>query len=489
MGRGFVRDFSHWTPWAVFGLALALYIATLAPTVLWGDDAGLQRQAALLELRGGVLGHPLWTLLAHVLMGLPFGDLAWRANLLSALAGAGTLPLTYALARREGASPWGGAAAAGMLGLAHTFWLHAVRAEVYTLLLLFWAAGILCLVRWEADRQEKWLELGGFLGVVGLANHLLLIGLVPGAAWWLWAHRARLTRRGMALLLAGAALGAIPLVVWLWCVPGEQVYAPLPQVLAGLLRPEAWRIGWKDLALALGYGAYQFPLTGLLALPGLASLARRDWRRATAWGLWLAAPAAFALRHRVPDQYAFFLPAYLSVAIWCGLGYDAVGRWLRRGVAARVLLLALCLGLPVLTYRLAPVALTRCPVLPLEVREIPGRDPLRFFLWPPKQGEWGARAFGESALRAVPAGALILADWTLQAPLEYLQDVEGLRPDVVVVGTGDLARPQKEFLQGECRDRPCYLADVNRYYDLAAIEQGFTIQPVGVLYRLVPRQG
>ncbi|MGQ9568362.1 MAG: protein O-mannosyl-transferase family [Anaerolineae bacterium] len=486
MARLPVGSPDRWVAGGLFALGLALYTGTLAPTVLWGDGAGLQRQAALLELRGGALGHPLWVILAHALMRFPWGDMAWRANLLAALAGAGGWPLVYVLARREGASSWGGVAAAGMLGLSHTFWLHAVQAEVYTLLLGFWAAVLLALPT-ASTRQRAWRwGLAGFLWGLGLANHILLAALGAGLLAWLWAERGR--RRDAASLAAGVGMGILPLCVfWAW-TPPERVYAPLPEVLRGFLRSEAWRVGPRDLVLALGYLAYQFPLTGLLALPGVVTSWRRAPRRALAWGLWVIVPWVLALRHHVPDQYAFFLPAYLPVALWCGLGYDALVERLPDGWVGRGMLLSLCLALPVGTYWLASQTAARWSFVPLQVREIPGRDPWRFFLWPPKGDAWGARAYGEAALETAAPRALILADWTLQAPLEYLQDVERTRPDVLVVGTGDLRVPQVEFLRQACRDRPCYLADLHPYYDLAAIEEAFVPVPEGVLYRLVPKR-
>lgn len=56
--------------------ALALYIPTLAPTVLWngGDFAEFQTRAARLEIVPTVWGHPLWVILVHPFTRLPIGD-------------------------------------------------------------------------------------------------------------------------------------------------------------------------------------------------------------------------------------------------------------------------------------------------------------------------------------------------------------------------------------------------------------------------------
>ena len=86
--------------------ALVLYVGTLAPTVLWGDDAYFQRTAFTGELPPDGGGHWLWLQAAQFMVHLPWGDgatgdgaigdiaigdIAYRTNLLSAIAAAGTV--------------------------------------------------------------------------------------------------------------------------------------------------------------------------------------------------------------------------------------------------------------------------------------------------------------------------------------------------------------------------------------------------------------
>ena len=72
----------------VFFITLGVYIATLAPNVTLEDSGELITAAAKFGV-GHPPGYPLWTmsgfLLSHL---LPFGNLAWRINLLCALFGA-----------------------------------------------------------------------------------------------------------------------------------------------------------------------------------------------------------------------------------------------------------------------------------------------------------------------------------------------------------------------------------------------------------------
>ena len=78
-------------PYAVAGLVvlavLAGYLITLAPTVTFWDAGEFITAARTLGIPHPP-GTPLFVLLAHVWGGLvPFGEYAWRINLLSAVCG------------------------------------------------------------------------------------------------------------------------------------------------------------------------------------------------------------------------------------------------------------------------------------------------------------------------------------------------------------------------------------------------------------------
>jgi hypothetical protein len=129
-------------------------------------------------------------------------------------------------------------------------------------------------------------------------------------------------------------------------------------------------------------------------------------------------------------------------------------------------------------------AFTALDFNPLAIRELPGRDPLYFFLWPPKQGYYGAADYGRAALEVVPARGHVLASHTPYQTLRYFQVVEGLRPDVNAVKVepdDDLGRLVQTMPEGAA----VFLADNDRrYYDLDSIAR-FRLEPAGVLYRLI----
>ena len=69
----------------LFLLFLALYIRTAAPSVLSGDSAEFQMAAPLLGVPHPTT-YPLYVLLGKLAtLVIPFGDLAWRVTIVSAV--------------------------------------------------------------------------------------------------------------------------------------------------------------------------------------------------------------------------------------------------------------------------------------------------------------------------------------------------------------------------------------------------------------------
>lgn len=151
---------------ALFLLVFAFYLYTLAPSVTWADGARLQLEVVLGgsnywfrdELRHlpddglpfsrlGVMpwDHPLYVMLGQAFLLIPFGEPAARINLMSALAGAIAVTLVYQIGVVLVRDRWAASFGALALAVSHTFWFHAVTAEVYTLHAAF-MSGLLLLV-------------------------------------------------------------------------------------------------------------------------------------------------------------------------------------------------------------------------------------------------------------------------------------------------------------------------------------------------------
>jgi len=463
-----------------FLTVLIFYLLTLAPTVLWGDDAEFQRRAYTLDLGAGVRGHPLYIVWAHAFTKLPVGDIALRVNLCSAVSAAAGVALVYALLRRR----MGGGAAlagAGALALSQAYWMHAVRAEVYSTYLVLFALSLYAGVRWLDERRPAWLGLCAFVLAVACSVHLLALTALPALVflliWSVWQGRSW---SSLACGLGGFALGLLPLAFFLSLAGSTELLGQLTATLQASLSPQPARWG-KDALLGAGYLLYQFPLTLPLAVSGVWSL----WRSERPLCIYLAlaglGSALFAFDFQVPDRYVFYLPAYLIVALFIGEGAAPILK--RRPARGR--LLAAAVAAPLALYLLLPLGLNALDLNPLGLRDLPYRNGNLFHLLPAKTAYWGPRTFGETVLRSLPAGALLLADATIRQNLLYLQSVERLRPDVEVVEIYAGQGRQAPFIAAEISRRRVFVGALDRYLDWQEIEAQYRIEPFGLVYEVM----
>ena len=120
----------------LFGAAalgpLALYVATLPRTVVLEDDGLFLMAGASLGVAHPP-GYPLYTLVCHLFMQLPFATPAVSGHLSSAVPGALACAMVAVCARQLGASRCAALAGAWLLGASEHFWSQAIIAEVYTL--------------------------------------------------------------------------------------------------------------------------------------------------------------------------------------------------------------------------------------------------------------------------------------------------------------------------------------------------------------------
>jgi hypothetical protein len=375
----------------VTALVFGLYLVTLAPTTLPYDLPGL-RDAGVLQVKASVLGipdftgYPTWVMLGKLFTYLPFGDVAYRVNLSSAVYAALAVLFVYLiglrLTRRIPAAVTGALA----FGLGRVFWSQAVIAEVYTLNALLVAVTLYALLVWRDTRRDRYLLLVCFLMGFALTDHLTSGLLVPAAlvfvgfVEWRKLVEVGLVLKGAGLFLLGLLPYAyIPLRASMDYLPrgfewGQpMIRAHPPDTFYGF-----WVLvsggNWKDrmfsrsprglleqLEVYIDYltggplGQFN-PLLLLAAGGGLVYLALRDRPAAGALGLLFCGWLVYSLGYDIEDIYVYFIPTYLVLCVWMSVGLggllDAAGHHLealgggKLGGAATSVLAVLFVGLP-----------------------------------------------------------------------------------------------------------------------------------------------
>jgi hypothetical protein len=328
-----------------------IYLRTLAPGLTWANDGADGGDFITAAATNGIAhptGYPVYLLLAKLFQALPVGSLAFRTNLLSALAAVLAAVLVYGILVWLPASPVAGNWLAGLIagysfGISPLLWSQAVITEVYTVQAAFAALSVFLTLAPPTFLSRTWLDrLRGLVLGLAMGNHLTSIFLIPPAllaATW----KDRWKFDGRSLLRLSAWIGAgllvyllVPIralsnspVKWgnpvnlrqfIWLVTGELYQRNLLDLTgAGLLeRTQAW----ATLLLQ------QFALPGVvLALMGLIYFFKPSRLYfLTAWNVILF--SAFAIFYASFDSYVYLIPAFLSFAIWIGLGMGGILQWL-----------------------------------------------------------------------------------------------------------------------------------------------------------------
>jgi len=406
----------------LFLSALALYVATLAPGILPADSGEFQFVTHVLGIAHPP-GYPLYTLLGKLFTLLPFGDVAYRVNLFSAIIAALTLVGVRRAALLLTRSQWLSWTAVVALGVTPTFWAQATTANIRALTACFTAWQLYFLLQYGERKSQRALVGFALAFGFGIGHHGSLALLAIPYALYLLAVDPTLWRRwrfwvepllafvGSLLVLLYLPLRSLmgaPFDVQ----PIRSIGAFLDHVLArgfggdmfAFIAPDVLRDRLPVLGNILAF-QFGYPLLAA-ALVGFITLLWREHRRWLLVGGVFLVNAFVAITYRAPQTVEYLLPAYVALALLISAGAAFFWRWRRPVVSAAAVALILWWGVDNLRQHYPSfVALHH---------------------------DTSARDQAVNLLQAAPPDALILANWHYVTPLWYLQYVEGLRPDVQV---------------------------------------------------------
>jgi hypothetical protein len=415
-------------------LAFGLYVATLAPTVLYYDLPEL-RDSSMLQSRVAALGivdytgYPTYTMLGHLFTYLPVGDVAYRVNLFSALHAALAAGFSYGIGYLLTRRIFPAVAGAAAFAVSPLLWSQAVVAEVYAMNAMFVAAILFVLFLWRDSRRDGYLLLACLLMGLSLTHHitsglllpaaLLLVGLVDRRKLFEW----RLALKGAGLFVVGllpylyipirASMDYLPRgIVWgqplVREYPPNTLYGFYNLVSGGLWKERMWAFGPAELpdrlALYLNhlYGeAGQFHVA--LVVVGIAG----------AFYLYLGW-LFHALEYDIEDIEYYFIPTFLILCVFMAVGFsgllDLAGRLLRFAPqTARVGVVAAL----VVIILVSPLADVRQSYAEVDMSD-----------------DYRGREISDAVAEEAEPNATILHH---RSPLDYMIVVEGRREDLKLV--------------------------------------------------------
>jgi len=186
--------------------ALALYIRTLAPSLLWGDSAEFQTLSYTLGMTHPS-GYMTQIMFGKLFTYIPIGNIAYRVNLMSAFFGALAVVETYLIVRLLGGWRIAAVSASLLLTLTEGFWWRALLAESYAPAAGMLATVWLLVLLWRNSGKWGYLFLAGVAGGLSLGIHstVVMTALSVLVSMALTARR----REEWFAAGAGALLGAV----------------------------------------------------------------------------------------------------------------------------------------------------------------------------------------------------------------------------------------------------------------------------------------
>jgi hypothetical protein len=507
--------------WGIFLAFLALYAVTLLPDVLPADSGEFQWVAATADVAHPP-GYPLYTVLGWLFSRLPLGPTpAWRVNLLSAVTAAATVALVFSVAWKITRSVLGGLAAALTLGSATTFWATATKASIRPLTAFFTVLCIHALVRHAAESStdtrptlpmdvgptsdvevrpaelgvgpedhgqkqpktgpggDRYLVLFSLVFALGVTHHPSLV--FPGGVFVLYLVLVdpALLRQPSRWLKPLAAL--LPgLLVW--------IYLPL-RGAPNLATPS----GFLNHVLARGFRGDMFALSLPDRLVLLPTLLRFQFHRGLLAGMLLGASlllwrrrklalllvgsflvhTAVTLTYDAPQTVEYEMPAYVSLALLMGVAVGTVTKlrtWASAGNRGGGVLSVIggAVGAAFLLAALVNL-----------VGHLPSYRGL--------SRSHDTRSYVKTVLRDAPEGAVILSNWHWFTPLRYVQQIEGVRPDVTleyVAPRGEpLAQTWVQRIEAHIAESPVVVA---RAFEHAYTALPYAFEPLGEAFLVRP---
>lgn len=430
-----------------------VYLTTLAPTVATNDAGRFQIAAPVLGT-GHPTGYPTFILLGKLFTYLPFGDAAYRMNLMAATFGAIATALLFLVAREAGSRQLPATGATLVLAFSSTFWSQATVAEVYTMHAAFLLSVAYLLLRWRRTTQGLYILLAALLYGISFGNNAGMVLLAPAYLILLLSGRYRYLSPGLIAGAGGLFLLGISVYAYVpirgfagaWHNYGDPVndWSDVWTLISGArfqglmsLSPLELFDGSKQFLQTLfgqatqpfGYAVGTLLLVG--GVYGVWVLSRRDGAVGGACAVGLGCTLLYALGYRIDDIAVYYIPVYLFLGLFTAVGMSRIVE-----SSGRIFLAVV----PLLVAGFALYA------------NYDEQD---------RSGYYAERERSEAVLDRLPKDAVLYGKVPI-LPVTYLKVVEGYREDVTLRWLD--GKTQRDHMESDVEGgRPVYVIPNQRY--------------------------
>jgi len=194
----------------LFFLTFSTYLSTLCPFIYWKDAGEITSAVASLGICHPS-GYPVYSMLGFFSGLLPFGDMAFRLNLLSAIPGACVSVAVFYFLKRMHLTLTASIAGALLVSFAHEIWLESIVNEIYSLSLFL----IVLVLVFVSGKKSTDFYIACFILGLAVAHHLTTILLIPSIIFLGLHHLDKLDMKKISIgivlcLFAASSLIYLP---------------------------------------------------------------------------------------------------------------------------------------------------------------------------------------------------------------------------------------------------------------------------------------
>jgi len=339
--KNFASDSIFWYGILVLILGV-VYVATLLPGVGYsGDTAKFQFVGRVLGTPQGP-GYPTYIILNHLFTKFfPIGSLAYKANLLSALFSiVSCLFLFHILKLLFNLKNNIAFITSLTFGFTPALWSQSVVAEVYTLHILFVTIVFYFLIKWNKTRQDSNFLIACAFYAFSFGNHPTTITLLPAIIYFVWSTDKKVFTNirkiiWVNLFIIMAALQYSYSFCRFYASHTSYLEVQTPNFktffwyVAGMHIPRIFsfsitQVISERIPLFLGLLLKQYLFLIPVAIFGMFKLKNKTVNLFLL--LCFLGNMLFMINYNSTENnmFVFFLPNYLIVAIYLGVGLDSI---------------------------------------------------------------------------------------------------------------------------------------------------------------------
>jgi len=409
-----------------FVFTFVLYLLTLAPTVFFGDSGEFVTASYHL----GIVhppGYPLYTLLGKLFMlTVPFGDMAFRMNIMSAFFASAAATVCFLIMRVLGSGRFVSLATIIPLAFSRTLWSQAVIAEVYTMNAFFFCLLLLLFFLWLRNGSDRLLLGLAFVSGLALTHHITIAAFYTVFFAGV-VIKKRSVFRNFRFMLKIVLFFLVPLLLYAylpirsaanpptdWGNP-ETIHSVINHITAKQYSGKLLEHGIQGVMIQIkafiGLIFQQFsPFLVILAVPGTILLFRRNRRFFYCIPAFFIINIAYSVSYYIIDIDSYFIPAFILTAFLIGMGFQAIIEPVLKSPRRAIKIIA-------------SAAVAVLSIIPL------------IYNWKScdHSGNYLARNYGENILKTIDKGGIFLSHGDNESFITaYLTLVEGQRKDVTV---------------------------------------------------------